>query len=108
MLAVIDYFTKWIEEEAFAQVKDREVKSFIWKNVICRFGLPKEIVTDNGSQFINSMFKEFYEIWKIKLSFSTLRYPQANSQAESSNKIIMQTPKKRLTKGKRGLGRRAP
>ena len=48
MLVVTDYFTKWIEAEAFHQVCDREVKSLIWKNVICRFGVPKEIVIDNG------------------------------------------------------------
>ena len=48
MLAVTDYFTKWVEAEAYHQVRDREVKKFIWKNVICRFGVPKEIVTDNG------------------------------------------------------------
>ena len=29
MLAVIDYFTKWVEAEAFHQVRDREVKNFI-------------------------------------------------------------------------------
>ena len=49
MLATTDYFTKWIEVEAFHQVRDREVKNFIWKNMICRFGVPKEIVTNNGS-----------------------------------------------------------
>lgn len=49
LLDIIDYFTKWIEVEAFAQVKDREIKNFIWKNVIYQFGLPKEIVTANGS-----------------------------------------------------------
>ena len=49
MLAVINYFTKWIVAEAFHQVRDHEVKNFIWKNGICRFGVPKEIVTENGS-----------------------------------------------------------
>ena len=49
MLVITDYFTKWIKAEAFHQVCDQEVKNFIWKNVICRFGVPKEIMTDNGS-----------------------------------------------------------
>ena len=40
MLAVTDYFTKWVEAEAYHQVRDREVKKFIWKNVICCFGVP--------------------------------------------------------------------
>ncbi|XP_057789181.1 uncharacterized protein LOC131006011 [Salvia miltiorrhiza] len=66
MLAVTDYFSKWIEAESFHQVRDKEVKGF----------------------------------WNIKLSFSTPRYPQANGQAESSNKTIMNTLKKRLEKAK--------
>ena len=44
-----NYFTKWIEAEAFHQVRDHEVKNFIWNNVICCFGVLKEIVIDNDS-----------------------------------------------------------
>ena len=100
MLAVTDYFSKWIEADSFHQVRDREVKGFIWKNIICRYGVPKEIVTDNGSQFISFDFQDFCKFWNIKLSFSTPRYPQANGQAESSNKTIMNSIKKRLEKAK--------
>ena len=59
MFAVMDYFTKWVEAEAYHQVCDREVKNFIWKNVICCFGVPKEIVTNNGSQFISFDSQDF-------------------------------------------------
>ncbi|KAL5569097.1 hypothetical protein UlMin_025672 [Ulmus minor] len=100
MLAVTDYFTKWVEAEAYHQVRDREVKNFIWKNVICRFGVPKEIVTDNGSQFISFDFQDFCKEWGIQLSFSTPRYPQANGQAESTNKIVINIIKRRLEKAK--------
>ncbi|KAL5785135.1 hypothetical protein ACOSQ2_007527 [Xanthoceras sorbifolium] len=96
MLAVTDYFTKWVEAESYVRIKDSEVKSFIWKNVICRYGVPKEIVTDNGSQFISYDFQDFCDKWSIKLSYSNPRYPQANGQAESTNKTIMSTLKKRL------------
>ena len=100
MLAVTDYFTKWVEAEAYKQVRDRDVKNFIWRHVICRFGVPKEIVTDNGSQFISREFQDFCEEWGIKLTFSTPRYPQANGQAEATNKTIMNSLKKRLTQAK--------
>ena len=59
MLAVTGYFTKWVEAEAYHQIRDLEVKNFIWKNIICRFGVPKETVTDNGSQFISFNFQDF-------------------------------------------------
>ena len=100
MLAVTDYFTKWVEAEAYKQVRDREVKSFIWKNVICRYGVPSEIVTDNGSQFVSHDFQDFCKEWGIKLTFSTPRYPQANGQAESTNKTLMSSLKKRLKQAK--------
>ncbi|XP_013594822.1 uncharacterized protein LOC106378082 [Brassica napus] len=93
-----DYFKKWIEAEAeaYAQVTEKEVCGFVWKNIICRHGLPYEIVTDNGSQFMSGNFKEFCSKWNIRLSPSTPRYPQGNSQAESSNKLIIDGIKKRL------------
>ena len=62
--------------------------------------IPKEIVTDNGSQFINDEFQDFYREWGIKLNYSTPRYPQANGQAKSYNKTIINTLKKRLRKAK--------
>ncbi|XP_060969882.1 uncharacterized protein LOC133037084 [Cannabis sativa] len=105
MLALTDYFSKWVEAEAFAQVRDREVKNFIWKNIICRFGIPKEIVTDNGSQFISQDFQSFCAEWGIQLSFSTPRYPQANGQAESTNKTIVNTLKKTSRESQREMGR---
>ncbi|KAK4856809.1 hypothetical protein QYF36_021535 [Acer negundo] len=96
MLVLIDYFTKWIEAGAYQQRRDIEVRDFVWKHIIYRFGVPREIVTDNGSQFISYDFKNFCDKYAIKLSFSTPRYPQANGQAELTNKTIVNTLKKRL------------
>uniref|UniRef100_A0A803QH24 Integrase catalytic domain-containing protein n=1 Tax=Cannabis sativa TaxID=3483 RepID=A0A803QH24_CANSA len=68
--------------------------------LMIEFGVPKEIVTDNGSQFVSLEFQNFCREWGIQLSFSTPRYPQANGQAESTNKIVVNTLKKRLEKAK--------
>lgn len=40
MLALTNYFSKWIEFDSFVQVRDKEVIFFIWRNIICRFGVP--------------------------------------------------------------------
>ncbi|KAL5579016.1 hypothetical protein UlMin_011458 [Ulmus minor] len=79
---------------------ETQVKKFIWKNIICHFGIPKEIVTDNGSQFISFDFQDFCKEWGIQLSFSTPCYPQANGQAESTNKTVINIIKRRLEKAK--------
>ncbi|KAK4397275.1 hypothetical protein Sango_1564100 [Sesamum angolense] len=48
LLVAIDDFTKWVEAEPLARITEGEVKKFIWINIICRFGLPREIISDNG------------------------------------------------------------
>ena len=49
MLVSTNYFTKCVKIGAFQQVCDIEVCNFVWKNIICKFGVPWEIVRDNGS-----------------------------------------------------------
>nr|GFC22833.1 gypsy retrotransposon integrase-like protein 1 [Tanacetum cinerariifolium] len=43
----MDYFTKWIEAKAVATITGGQVKKFIWDNIVCRFGIPEEIISDN-------------------------------------------------------------
>ena len=44
----IDYFTKWVEAEPLASITQQNVKNFVWKNIMCRFGVPRVLVSDNG------------------------------------------------------------
>jgi len=96
MLVLTDYFTKWVEAQAYHKVKSRDVVAFIWKNIICRHGLPYEIVTDNGKQFVSLITRNFLAKWNIRMSNSTPRYPQGNGLAEATNKTIIAGIKKRL------------
>ena len=41
LLMATDYFTKWIEAGAYATIQETKVIDFVWKNIICRFGLHK-------------------------------------------------------------------
>ena len=36
----IDYFTKWVEAEVLATIIKKNIRSFVWKNIICRYGIP--------------------------------------------------------------------
>ena len=40
MLVATNYFTKWVEAEAMANIRDVDVKKFVCKNIITRFGVP--------------------------------------------------------------------
>ena len=48
LLVAIDYFTKWVKAEALATIIEAKIRSFVWKNIICRFGIPMMIISDNG------------------------------------------------------------
>ncbi|XP_024009464.1 uncharacterized protein LOC112084547 [Eutrema salsugineum] len=85
-----------VEADSYASIKDAQVEHFVWKNIICRHGVPYEIVTDNGSQFISTRFEALCEKWKIRLSKSAPRNPQGNGQTEAANKTILDGLKKRL------------
>ena len=66
LLVATDYFSKWIEADAFASIKDRDVTRFIWKNIICRYDIPRLIVSDNGPQFDSRVYRNFCQELKIK------------------------------------------
>ena len=51
IIVAVDYFTKWVEAKALASTTSTVVKRFIWEQIICRFGLPLRIITDNGTNF---------------------------------------------------------
>ena len=74
LLVATDYFSKWIEADSFSSIKDRDVTRFIWKNIVCRFGIPRSILSDNGPQFDSRVYGDFCQELKIKNLYSTPRY----------------------------------
>ncbi|XP_028058191.1 uncharacterized protein LOC114262049 [Camellia sinensis] len=99
-IAATDYFTKWVEVEALCKIKEADTKRFVWRNVVTRFGIPRVLLFDNGTQFDGKIFRRFCADLKIEFRNSTPAYPQGNGQAEASNKTIIEEIKKHLEKAK--------
>ena len=100
LLVCTDYFTKWVEAEPLSNIKDVDVKRFIWKNIVTRFGVPNVLISDNGLQFDSKAFRKCCSGLGIKNRYSTPAYPQGNGQAEAVNKGIVNGLKKRLDDAK--------
>ena len=96
LIVAIDYFTKWIEAKPLAKITTKQVAQFLWENIICRYGIPRILVTDNGLQFNNQEFKKYCEENAIELRFTSVAHPQGNGQAEVANRIILDGLKKRV------------
>ncbi|KAJ9561557.1 hypothetical protein OSB04_006717 [Centaurea solstitialis] len=69
-------------------------------DIVGKFGVPSEIMCDNGSQFISEKTRKFCDERGIRLITSTPRHPQSNGLAESSNKVIINSIRKRLKEAK--------
>ncbi|MCI60028.1 putative protein NYNRIN-like, partial [Trifolium medium] len=68
---------------------------------MCRYGIPKNIVADNGKQFTSELVIQFCEKYGIQNTFVSVEHLQANGQAESANKVILMGLKRRLDKEKK-------
>ncbi|RDY12073.1 Retrovirus-related Pol polyprotein from transposon 17.6, partial [Mucuna pruriens] len=87
LIVAVDYFTKWVEAEPVATISAERIKRFLWKKIVCRFGILAEVVSDNGTQFASKATAEFCEGLKIKQLFTSVEHPQSNGQAEAANKV---------------------
>jgi transposase InsO family protein len=72
-----------------ATITSVTVQKFFWQNIVCRFGVPKAITVDNGTQFDAETFKDFYDQIGTKIHFASIRHPESNGLVERANDIIM-------------------
>ncbi|GKB23857.1 reverse transcriptase domain-containing protein [Tanacetum coccineum] len=96
LIVAIDYFTKWIEEKPVATITGNQIKKFVWDNIVCRFGLPGEIILDNGKQLQDNPFKDWCEKLCILQHFASVKHPQTNGLVERANRSLGEGIKARL------------
>ena len=91
---------KWVEAKPLSNIRDLDAKTFVWKNIVTRFGIPYTLISDNELQFDSKAFRRYYCELGIRNRYSTPAYPLRNGQAEAINKVIVNGLKKRLDKAK--------
>ena len=93
ILVVIDYFTKWVEAASYKVLNSKKVAQFIQINIIYRYGVPHEIISDNGQHYKGETEKLLRQ-FNIQYQKSSPYHPQTNGAVEASNKNIGQILKK--------------
>lgn len=95
-VVAIDYYTKWVEAEPLSEITEAQMTSFVFRNIVCRFGIPHSLVSDNGTQFNSAELKKLCSELGIKKHFSSVAHPQSNGQVEAVNKTIKQNLERKL------------
>jgi transposase InsO family protein len=88
LYVAIDKFTKWVEVEPVYTIPARSAVKFI-RGLVCCFGVPNRIITDNDSQFTSGLFREYCSSAGIKICFASVAYPRSNGQAERTNAEVL-------------------
>ena len=91
----IDKFSKWIEYKPLVSATAKKVVE-LFEDIIHSFGLPNSIITDLETTFTSHHFWDFYEDRCISVKYVSVAHPQANSQVERANSMILDALKKRL------------
>jgi hypothetical protein len=91
----MDKFIKWIEVKPAASITAAKAVEFI-KEIMYMFGVPNNIITNNGTQFTMRKFKDFCAHSGIKINHASVSHPQSNGQVEHSNGMILQGFKPRI------------
>ena len=81
-------------KERLKKATGAAVANFIRDHIITRFGIPRRLINDNGTPFINKDMKGLTEAYHIKHGRSTPYYPQGNGQAEATNRVMLKILKK--------------
>jgi len=88
ILVCTDYVTKWVEAKALFREFEKYVIEFIFEDIFTCFGIPRKIVTYQGSQFTSKLMKELTEKYGIKHYKSSPYHPQTNGKVDSTNKVL--------------------
>ena len=88
MSVATNKFTKWTEVEVMRKVTAQSAVKF-FRSIVCRFGIPNRIITDNGTQFTSRAFMQYVHALGSKISFSTVAHPRSNEQDERANVEVL-------------------
>ena len=94
MFVAIDKFTKWPKVTAVRKVIAQSAIKFL-KELVCRYGVPSRIITNNGTQFTSRAFMQYVHALGCKISFASVAHPRSNEQAEGANAEVLQGLKTR-------------
>jgi hypothetical protein len=74
IFVAMEKFKKWIEVKSTSSITAPKVVEFI-KEIMYRFGVPNNIITDNGTQFTAREFKDFCADSVIKINYASVSHP---------------------------------
>ena len=91
VLVVADSFSKWCEAFPLKSMEAAEVAMYLYQDIICRYGAPRTLISDRGTNFMSKLIKELCNLFQITKIETSSYHPQTNATVERLNSFILQT-----------------
>jgi hypothetical protein len=104
LLILVDSYSRWIEVAVMSSTTASQTIEVL-RSWFARFGIPKELVSDNGPQFTSELFAEFLRCNGVKHTLTPPYSPQTNGSGEKSVQIVKSTLKKQIAEQSASLRR---
>ena len=88
VLVVVEYVSTWVEAATLTTNDGKQVVRFLKRSIFTRYGVPKVIISDGGSHFINKNFGNLLQKYGVHHRVATPYHPQTSGKVEVSNREI--------------------
>lgn len=108
LLVIMDYFTKWPEVFAIPNQEASTVADCLVNNFICRFGVPRELHTDQGRNFESLLMREMLQRLNVHKTRTTPLHPQSDGMVERYINTLLEHLRKVVSSHQRDWDTRVP
>ena len=88
LFTVIDRYTKWVEAISLRSITATDCATALSREWIPHFGIPSDVTSDQGRQFVSSLWHQLFHLFGIKALQTTSYHPQANGLIERVHHIL--------------------
>ncbi len=88
IVVAMDYFSRWPEARPLRAANADTVTTFLYEEIICRFGAPRILQSDRGTHFVNEVIQRLTKRFRIRHSLSSPYHPQSNGLIKRFNKTL--------------------
>ena len=88
IMIAMDYFSRWPEARPLKAANVNTVATFLYEEIICRFGASRILQSDRGTHFVNELIQRLTKRFKVKHSLLSPYHPQSNGLVERFNKTL--------------------
>jgi hypothetical protein len=101
ILVAVDYVSKWVKAVALPTNDARVVIKFLKETIFARFGVPRALISDEGTHFLNHLMEKLLLKYNVKHLIATPYHPQTSGQVEVSNRQLKQILEKTVNSSRK-------